>query len=226
METSASRSTPIPSLMTRVFSWMFAGLSLTAVISALLGTDERTLIYFSQNPAVFYGLIIFELILVFFLSLRVHKMSAGTATFVFFLYAALNGVTITPLLMMYTSASVVSTFFVTAGMFGVFALYGYVTKRDLSKLGSILFMALIGLILASLVNFFLANPVLYWVITYVGVLLFCGLTAFDIQKIKRIQAQQMDEETHTKTAIMGALALYLDFINMFILLLRILGNRD
>lgn len=226
MERSMEQTAHLPSLMTRVFSWMFAGLSLTAIISFLLGTDEKVLFYFSANPMVFYGLIIFELVLVFFLSMRVHKLAAGTATFIFFLYAALNGVTLTPLLMMYTATSVTATFFVTAGMFGAFAFYGYVTKRDLSKLGNILIMALIGLLLATLVNIFLASSALYWVITYVGVLLFCGLTAFDIQKIKRMQTAQMDESTHTKAAIMGALALYLDFINMFLYLLRILGSRD
>ncbi|MFD1433372.1 Bax inhibitor-1/YccA family protein [Kroppenstedtia eburnea] len=224
METSVSRSHA--GLMTRVFSWMFASLSLTGIISFLLVSDGGAIRYFYQNIGVLYGLMIAELILVFFLAARVHKMAAGTATFVFFLYAALNGVTLSPLLYLYTPVSITQVFFITAGMFGVFALYGAVTKRDLSKLGSILFMALIGLIIASVVNWFMQSSVLYWVVSYLGVIIFCGLTAFDVQKIKRIQDENMDYDTHTKTAIMGALALYLDFINMFIYLLRILGSRD
>ena len=224
METSVSRSHA--GLMTRVFSWMFAGLSLTGIISFLLISDGGAIHYFRQNIGVLYGLMIVELLLVFFLAARVHKMAAGTATFVFFLYAAFNGVTLAPLLYVYTPVSVVQVFFITAGMFGVFALYGAVTKRDLSKLGSILFMALIGLIIASVVNWFMQSSTLYWVVSYLGVIIFCGLTAFDIQKIKRIQDENMDYDTHTKAAIMGALALYLDFINMFIYLLRILGSRD
>ncbi|MFC4075310.1 Bax inhibitor-1/YccA family protein [Salinithrix halophila] len=215
-------------LMTRVFSWMFAGLSLTGIISFLLVSDpdQKVIHYFEQNMMVFYGLVIFEFVLVFFLAARVHKMAVPTATFIFFLYATLNGVTLTPLLAIYTSLSIASVFFITAGMFGIFAVYGAVTKRDLSKLGSILLMGVIGLILASVVNLFMNSTTLYWIISYAGVLLFCGLTAYDIQKIKRMQEMQMDEDSHAKAAIMGALALYLDFINLFIFLLRILGNRD
>lgn len=219
METSVSRSQT--GLMTRVFSWMFAGLSLTGIISYLLISDSGAVQYFYQHSGVLFGLMIGELILVFFLAARVHKMAAGTATFCFFLYAALNGVTLSPLLYVYTPVSITQVFFITAGMFGVFALYGAVTKRDLSKLGNILFMAVIGLIIASIVNWFMQSSALYWAISYLGVIIFCGLTAFDIQKIKGIQDENMDEDTHTKTAIMGALALYLDFINMFIYLLQI-----
>ncbi|MDA8352787.1 MAG: Bax inhibitor-1/YccA family protein [Firmicutes bacterium] len=224
METSVSRSHA--GLMTRVFSWMFAALSLTAIISALLIGNDQMVHYFYENVGVLYGLFIAELVLVFFLAARVHRMAVGTATFVFFLYATLNGVTLTPLVYLYTAESLATVFFVTAGMFGAFALYGAVTKRDLSRMGNILIMALIGLILASIVNWFLGSSTLYWVITYLLVIVFCGLTAFDIQKIKAIRDEQMDEDTHTKTAILGALTLYLDFINLFILLLRILGNRD
>ncbi|MCS1350046.1 Bax inhibitor-1/YccA family protein [Mechercharimyces sp. CAU 1602] len=213
-------------LMTRVFAWMFAGLALTAIISFFVLADGGMITYFEQNMMVFYGLLIGELILVFFLAARVHKMSVATASFFFFFYAALNGFTLSPLLSIYNVGSIGVVFAITAGMFGSMALYGYVTKRDLSKLGSILFMALIGLIIASIANIFMNSGVLYWVISYVGVLIFCGLTAFDVQKIKRMEAISMDEDNHAKAAIMGALALYLDFINMFIFLLRIFGNRD
>ncbi|SMO94406.1 Bax inhibitor-1/YccA family protein [Melghirimyces algeriensis] len=224
METSADR--PYTGLMIRVFSWMFAALSLTGIVSFFLINDGRILNYFYQNTGVLFGLFIAELLLVFFLAARVHKLSVGSATFFFFLYATLNGFTITPLVALYTPYSIASVFFITAGMFGIFALYGAVTKRDLSRMGSILIMALIGIILATIVNIWIKSPALYWVVTYLGVAIFCGLTAYDIQKIKNIQDQHMDEDTHTKTAIMGALALYLDFINMFIYLLRIFGDRD
>lgn len=224
METSVSRSHA--GLMTRVFSWMFAGLSLTGIISFLLMADGTAIIYFSQNIGVLYGLLIAEVILVFFLAARVHKMSASTATLLFFLYAALNGVTLSPLFAIYTLGSLTMVFFITAGMFGTFALYGAVTKRDLSKLGNIMIMAFIGVIIASLANIFMKSSAVYWVVSYLGVIIFCGLTAFDMQKIKNMAEENMDYDTHTKVAIMGALALYLDFINLFIYLLRILGSRD
>ncbi|SDX34135.1 hypothetical protein SAMN05444487_11485 [Marininema mesophilum] len=222
-----SHAVPTSSLMTRVFAWMFAGLSLTAIISALLLADKKIIFYFNEHPPVFIGLVIFELVLVFFLAVRVHKMSVNTATFVFFLYATLNGVTLTPLLSMYTTGSILGVFVTAAAMFGAFAVYGAITKKDLSKLGSILFMALIGLIIATLVNMFLNNNMISTVLSYLGVIIFCGLTAYDVQKIKRMQAEMaVDEATHTKVAILGALSLYLDFINIFIYLLRLFGSRD
>jgi FtsH-binding integral membrane protein len=136
-------------------------------------------------------------------------------------------VTLSIIFAVYTTASIAGTFFVTAGMFGAMAAIGWITKRDLSSLGSILFMALIGLILASIVNIFVANEALYWIITYAGVAIFCGLTAYDMQKIKKIQESGVDaySEQGKKAAVMGALALYLDFINLFLFLLRIFGRR-
>ncbi|PTX58860.1 hypothetical protein C8P63_11442 [Melghirimyces profundicolus] len=224
METSLRRSHA--GLMTRVFSWMFAGLSLTGIISFLLMEDGRAVRYFQQNTGVLFGLFIAELVLVFILAGRIYRMSVGAATFFFFLYATLNGVTLTPLFSLYRPESLAYVFFITAGMFGTFALYGAMTKRDLSRIGNLLILTLIGLILASVVNWFIQSSALYWGITYLLVLVFCGLTAYDIQKIKKIRDDHMDGDTHTKAAILGALALYLDFINLFILLLRILGNRD
>ncbi|GGE24004.1 membrane protein [Marinithermofilum abyssi] len=226
MDTSVSRVATQQRLLPRVFSWMFAGLSMTAIISLILSADDRLLYVFEENMGIFYGLLIAEFLLVFFISARIQKMAPGTATFLFFLYSALNGVTLTPLLLVYTSASVAGTFVVTAGMFGLFALYGAKTNKDLSKLGSLFLMALIGLILATIVNIFMANSVLYWIITYVGVILFCGLTAYDVQRIKAMEAYQVDEDEHTKLAIYGALGLYINFINIFIYLLRIFGSRD
>ncbi|GED15061.1 hypothetical protein AM501_27070 [Aneurinibacillus migulanus] len=211
----------------RVFSWMFVGLLMTAVVAYLLSRNENVLTYFSEHPYAFFGILIAELIMVFYLSARVHKLSVTSATLLFFIYAALNGITFSLLFALYTSSSIVLTFLITAGMFGTLAVYGYVTKRDLSRMGSILFMALIGLILATLVNFFLHSSTLYWITTYVGVIVFSGLTAYDMQRIKEaniIGNEGTGEET--KEAIIGALILYLDFINLFLYLLRIFGNRD
>jgi FtsH-binding integral membrane protein len=174
----------------------------------------------------FIGLILAELALVFWISSGIQRMSSNMAIGLFLLYSVLNGMTLSVLLIAYTGASVASTFFITAGMFGAMSVYGYTTKQDLSSWGNLLFMALIGLILASVVNIFLQSSGLYWLINYIGVLVFVGLTAYDTQKIKQLAAQVIVEsEEGRKVAIFGALTLYLDFINMFIFMLRILGNR-
>jgi len=210
----------------RVFSWMAVGLTVTGAVAAVIGTsvDES---WWENNSGLMLGLIILELAVVFGLIFLINRISSALAIAAFFFYSALNGVTLSIIFAVYTAASIAATFFVTAGMFGAMAAYGYVTKRDLSKLGSILFMALIGLILASIVNIFLANDALYWIITYAGVAIFAGLTAYDMQKIKAMQAAgaDADSEQGKKAAIMGALALYLDFINLFLFLLRIFGRR-
>jgi FtsH-binding integral membrane protein len=144
----------------------------------------------------------------------------------FLLYSALNGLTLSILLLVYTASSVASTFFITAGTFGLMSAYGYFTKKDLTSWGNLLFMALVGLIIASIVNIFWSNPTMYWIISYAGVLIFVGLTAYDTQKIKNMSLElDAESEAGRKGAIMGALALYLDFINLFIILLRILGDR-
>ena len=210
----------------RVFSWMAIGLTVTGAVAAVIGTsvDET---WWENNSGLMLGLIILELAVVFGLIFLINRIPSTLAIAAFFFYSALNGVTLSIIFAVYTTASIAATFFVTAGMFGAMAAYGYVTKRDLSKLGSILFMALIGLILASIVNLFLANDALYWIITYAGVAIFAGLTAYDMQKIKAMQAAGADaySEQGKKAAIMGALALYLDFINLFLFLLRIFGRR-
>jgi FtsH-binding integral membrane protein len=158
----------------------------------------------------------------------VGRMSADTATFVFLLYAVVNGLTLSVIFMVYTAGSIAGTFLVTAGTFGAMALYGYTTKRDLTSWGNLLFMALIGLILSSVVNMFFHNPMVYWITTYAGILIFVGLTAYDTQKIKEMNIignEGTDEDR--KEAIMGALMLYLDFINLFLYLLRLFGrSRD
>lgn len=211
----------------RVFNWMFVGLLMTAVIAFYLESNDRVISYFSAHPGIVLILFLVEIGLVITLSARVHKMSATAATLLFFLYAALNGVTFSLILSVYTTASIVSTFGITAGMFGVMAIIGYVTRIDLSKIGSILFMLLIGLIIATLVNVFLHSSGLSLILAYIGVVVFCGFTAYDIQKIKRMgMSNEFHGDMETNAAIIGALALYLDFINLFLYLLRIFGSRD
>lgn len=157
----------------------------------------------------------------------VNRLSGTAATSLFMLYSALTGLTLSSILIMYTGASIASTFVICAGMFGAMSFYGYTTKRDLSGMGSMLFMGLIGIILASLVNIWLKSPALMWVVTYIGVLVFVGLTAYDTQKLKNLGAQLdvNDKDSFRKYSIVGALTLYLDFINLFLMLLRIFGNR-
>jgi FtsH-binding integral membrane protein len=171
-------------------------------------------------------LIIAELALVWTISAAVNKLSAPVATALFMLYAALNGLTLSVIFMLYTKGTLGSTFAVTAGTFGAMSVYGLVTKRDLTRFGSLLFMALIGFVLASVVNLFLRSPAFYWVITYVGVLVFVGLTAYDTQRLKIIaQETAHSPDMAARYAVNGALALYLDFINLFLLMLRIMGDR-
>ena len=175
---------------------------------------------------MFWGLIIAEVVLVLVISARIHKMSFSTSLILFMLYSLINGVTLSVVFAAYTKESVATTFFVTAGTFGLMSFIGYVTKRDLSKLCIILMMLLIGLLVATVVNIFMANSTLYWIITYAGVLIFVGLTIYDTHKIKTmLEYCQGDSEATQKLALMGALTLYLDFINLFIYLLRILGDR-
>jgi uncharacterized protein len=213
------------SVMTRVYAWMTAGLLSTGAVAMFVAGNAALVNLIFGTPFLFFGLIIAEVALVWILSANIGRMSTGMATAMFLGYALLNGLTLSVIFLAYTTASIASTFFVTAGTFGAMSLYGYTTKRDLSSFGGILMMALIGFLLASLVNLFLRNEILYWIITYVGVLIFVGLTAYDTQKIKAMTAQARDERSEHQVAIFGALTLYLDFINLFLMLLRILGNR-
>jgi FtsH-binding integral membrane protein len=211
----------------RVYNWMGLGLALTAFIALYTTSNPRLLSLIMGNSLVFFGLIIGELALVITLGAAINRLQASTATLLFFLYSALNGLTFSVIFLTYTRASIASTFFVTAGTFAVTSLYGYTTQRDLTSWGSFFFMGLIGIIIASVVNFFLHSPMIYWIVTYAGVLIFVGLTAYDTQKLKEMSlAGFADEETARKGAVMGALALYLDFINLFLMLLRIMGRRD
>jgi hypothetical protein len=181
-----------------------------------------------QNSLLFFGLIIGELVMVGALAGWVMKMNVGTARLVFWGYSALNGVTFSFIFLVYTSSSIFSTFLVTAGTFGAMSIYGATTKKDLTAWGSFFFMGLVGIIIASFVNFFFQSPMIYWVTTYAGILIFVGLTAYDTQKI--LETNILGNEgtaEDTKEAIRGALSLYLDFINLFLMLLRVMGgNRD
>ena len=212
--------------LTRVYNWMALALFITGLMAYYAASSEqlRNLIFGSKF--VFYGLIIGELLLVVYLSRSIQKMSQSTAIFVFLVYAVLNGLTMSVIFMIYTTASIASTFYITAGTFGVMSLYGYYTKNDLTKLGNLAMMGLVGIIIASIVNIFFQNDMMGWIITYLGVAIFVGLTAYDTQKLKEIGANGFrNGESMEKTAIMGALTLYLDFINLFLFLLRIFGDR-
>jgi FtsH-binding integral membrane protein len=205
---------------------MTAGLGMTALTSFIVLSSPAAQQLIFGNKIVFYGLIFAELGLVIAISAAINRISAMSATLMFLAYSALNGVTFAAIFKIYTSGSIVSTFLVTAGTFGAMSLYGYVTKRDMTGFGSFLFMGLIGIIIASVVNIFLNSEMIYWITTYIGVFIFVGLTAYDTQKIKQIgQAGFADSEHRQKAAVLGALRLYLDFINLFLMLLRIMGNR-
>lgn len=210
----------------RVYWWMAVALCLTAVVALWTASTPALQQMILGNQVVFFGLIIGELGLVFYLSFRIAKMSVQAASVAFVVYSLLNGLTLSIIFLAFTAGSIASTFFVTAGTFAFMSAYGYFTKTDLTRIGNICFMALIGLILATLVNIFWNNSTLYWITTYAGVLIFVGLTAYDTQKIKKI-GQMVDETSDEgkKAAVMGALTLYLDFINLFLMLLRIFGRR-
>jgi len=214
------------SFINKVYAWMFLALTVTGFIAYRTVQSESLVFLIAGNPILFWGLIIAELGIVFWLSSSIMRMTSNMAIGLFLLYSALNGLTLSIILFAYTQASVASTFFITAGTFGLMSAYGYFTKKDLTSWGNLLFMALIGLIIASVVNIFWANPTMYWIISYAGVLIFVGLTAYDTQKIKNMSLElDAESEEGRKGAIMGALALYLDFINLFIMLLRIFGDR-
>ena len=214
--------------LAKVFNWMAIGLGLTGVIAFF--TAESGLVYSIVRSPIFFVLILGELGLVFFLSARIDKIQSSTATGLFVGYSILNGLTLSTIFLAYTRSSIAGTFFIAAAMFGGMALYGLVTKRDLTGLGSFMGMGLIGIIIASVVNIFLKSSSMDWMISVLGVVIFTGLTAYDVQKIKMMGESgilSQGESAIAKGAVMGALALYLDFINLFIMLLRFFGgSRD
>jgi len=221
----ARTETAVSQFMTKVYGWMSFAMFLTALMAWTIANSETALSVVFGNRIVFFGLIIGQLALVWTVSAALNRLSLGMISFLFVLYSLLNGVTLAMIFLVYTAESIASTFVVTGLTFGVVSVYGFTTKKDLSGMGSILFMALIGLVIASVVNIFWANSTLYWIVTYAGVLIFIGLTAYDTQKLKNMSYQISDEQTAGKLAIRGALSLYLDFINLFLFLLRILGSR-
>jgi uncharacterized protein len=212
-----------------VYNWMAIGLALTGFVALYVSNSETLMKLIFGNQLTFFGLIIGELILVFSISARVHKMKAATATYLFMLYAALNGATLSAIFLIYTSSSITSTFFICAATFVASSVYGMATKRNLTSMGQFMFMGLIGIVIASVVNLFVRSSGMSLIISYIGVIVFVGLTAYDTQKLRAMalsQPEGLDGGTIRKGAILGALALYLDFINLFLMLLRILGNRD
>jgi FtsH-binding integral membrane protein len=233
--TEPAASTPLPSsaeaqlarqtFLSSVFGWMFLGLALTAGIAAYVAASTDMLDWLEENPFAYLGMFLGMIGLVAAISFGINRISFSVAVFLFALFAAVNGFIFAAVLEAYTTASIAASFFTAAGMFGGMATYGYVTKRDLSSLGSILFMGLIGVIIGSVVNIFWANSILYWFVTFAGVVVFCGLTAYDMQKIKQIGASGLQGDDMRKASILGALSLYLDFINLFLFLLRLLGRR-
>lgn len=209
-----------------VYNWMAIGLAITGGVAYLV-SEFVDIYFFSKYIFVFYGLLIFEFLLVLALTWAINKIPPILAILGFFFYAFVNGLTMSIVFLVYTSASIYMTFFICAGMFLGMSVFGYITKIDLSRFGAFLYMGLWGVILGSVVNLFWANSTLYWLVTYVGIFVFVGLTAYDTQKIKRM-AQEMDANSGEgkKAAVMGALMLYLDFINLFLLLLRLFGRRN
>jgi len=212
-----------------VYNWMAIGLGITGLVAFYISNSETMLRLIFGNQLIFFGLIIGELALVFSISARVHKMQASTATSLFMLYAALNGATLSAIFLVYTRYSITSTFFICAATFIASSIYGMVTKRDLTSVGQFMFMGLIGIVIASVVNLFIRSSGVSLIVSYIGVIVFVGLTAYDTQKLRTMaltQPADIDGATVRKGAILGALTLYLDFINLFLMLLRIMGSRE
>ena len=214
-------------LMRNVYTWMTCGLAMTALTAMIVGRNENW-VYTIATSGMYWGLLIAEVVLVIFLSARINKMSFATAGLMFAAYAILNGVTMSFIMLAYTAESIAQAFFVTAGTFGGMSLVGFFIKKDLSAMGRTLMMALIGLIIATIVNIFWQNSMMASILNYAGVIIFVALTAYDTQKIKVMlqQAQYAGISDQTnKLALMGSLTLYLDFINLFLYILRLFGNR-
>lgn len=216
-----------PALMKKVYIWMTLALAITGMTSWLVANSPAILAAVFGNPILFWGMIIAEFGLVMWLSAGIRKMSLTTATLLFILYSVVNGVTMASIFIVYTMESIASTFFITAGTFGAMSIVGYKTSKDLSGMGRYLIMALIGLIIATIVNIFVGSSMMAMIISYIGVLVFVGLTAYDTQKIKEMfmNADEYNPDVQ-KYAVLGSLTLYLDFINLFLYLLRIFGRRD
>lgn len=218
--------TRVSQVMKRVYVKMFLGLLVTAFVSLWCVQTPAVISFFATNSWSMWVLIAIELGMVFAISGGINRLSSSTATLLFFLFAVVNGLMLFPIFFAYTSTSIAKTFFITAGVFGAMSVYGYFTSQDLTKIGSFLIMALFGLLICILVNIFLKSSTMEWIISFAGVLIFIGLTAWDTQQIKRM-ALMAPTDTVSKLATLGALSLYLDFINLFLYLLRFFGSsRD
>ena len=213
------------SFMQKVYGWMAAALVVTALTAMYVASNLNLVEIIIGNKLVFYALVFGELGLVIWLTSAMRTMSSTTATMLFFAYALMNGLTLSVIFLVYTADSLAGTFFISGGMFMAMSAFGYFTKIDLTSWGSLLFMALIGIIIATIVNIFWKNDMFQLIISYIGVIVFVGLTAYHTQKIKELHLENADSETRSKGAIMGALTLYLDFINLFLYLLRIFGRK-
>lgn len=210
----------------KVYGWMAFALASTGLVAMYTASSATMLQFIFGNTWVFIGLMIAKLLLVGSLSIWIRRLSAPAATIIFAAYTVLTGLVFAALFLIYTTGSIASTFLITGGLFAVMSAYGYFTGNDLTKFGSLLFMLLIGVILASIVNLFMASSTLYWITTYVGVFVFTGLIAYDTQKLKDMGGYlDSGSEDYRKAAVFGAFSLYLDFINLFLMLLRILGSR-
>jgi FtsH-binding integral membrane protein len=215
------------SFIARVYAWMFFALMVTGIVAMVIASSPTIADAIISNQMVFFGLLVGELVMVVGLVGLVRRMTPLVATLVFIAYSALNGIVFSLIFLAFTATSIATTFFIASATFGAMSIYGYVTKRDLTRLGSLLMMGLIGIIIAFVVNIFLANSILYWITSVIGILIFVGLTAFDTQKIKRMNSQvDVGTGEGEKAAVLGALALYLDFINLFLLLLNFTGQRN
>ena len=221
-----SSSLTFSALMSKVYLWMTLALLTTGLTAYYVASNESILYSIFNKAGIPIALFVAELVLVMILSVRIMKMSFATAGIIFTLYSILNGVTFSLIFAVYTMESIASTFFITAGTFGAMSLVGLFTKKNLSTMGRFLFMALIGLIIATIVNIFVASTAFGWALTYAGVLIFCGLTAYDTQKMKEILMNMEGDNNMLKIALMCSLSLYLDFINLFLYLLRIFGDRE
>jgi FtsH-binding integral membrane protein len=221
-DTTLAIDAGLRSYMLRIYNQMAAGVALTALVAWL--TYQLTGPALLQNP-IMWLFILAPLVLVFFISARINTLSAITARWLFFVYAALVGVSLSILFHIYTNSSITRVFFITAAMFGALSLFGYTTRRDLSGLGTFLFMGLIGVIIASVVNLFLRSTGLDWLISVVGVGVFAGLTAYDTQRIKAMYSSTDDETSAGRKSVIAALSLYLNFINLFMMMLRLVGGR-
>ncbi len=216
-----------PALMRKVYLWMTMAMVITGLTAYLVATNSNIISFIYSNQAVMWGLIIAELAIVIGVTAAINKLSLPVATLLFVLYSVINGALLSSIFLIYTMSSIATVFFITAATFGAMSLFGYFTKQDLTSWGKILMMALIGLIIATVVNLFVKSSGLEMIVSYVGVLIFVGLTAYDTQKIKQMCLQAPDAgESMQKLALLGALSLYLDFINLFLYLLRIFGRRE